>query len=93
MRVIQGDDGRLLSYTSGEELPFEEIAKLAGRPGIDAAGVMHTPSNLVSDAVSKICEYFDGPMYAYPDSGYFEMPNWKFEDVVSPEELAGYAAR
>ena len=60
-------------------------------PGVSAAGVMHTPSNLVSEAVAKIGEHFAGPIYAYPDSGYFEMPNWRFEDVITPEDLAAYA--
>ncbi len=89
----RGDDGQLLSYWSGGDLPFDDIARLASRFGICAAGVMHTPSNLVDHALSTIRDHFDGPTYAYPDSGTFEMPHWKFEDVISPEELAGYAAQ
>jgi homocysteine S-methyltransferase len=52
---------------------------------------MHTSSNLVSAALSIIGDHFDGPTYAYPESGIFEMPNLKFEDVISPADLAGYA--
>lgn len=27
---------------------------------------------------------------AYPDSGYFEMPDWRFVDVIAPERLEGF---
>ena len=34
----RSDDGRLLSYWAGDDLPFDDIARLASRPGICAAG-------------------------------------------------------
>ena len=86
-----GDDGRLLSFMGEDDVPFDEIAKLARRPGIRAAGVMHSESNIVGPALTALREHFDGPTYAYPDSGYFEMPNWRFEDVIPPDELKRYA--
>ena len=69
-------------------MPNSEVAKLAKKLGITAAGILHTPSNLVSEALSIIREYFDGPSYAYPDFGYFELLNWTFEDVIPQAELA-----
>ena len=56
-------------------------------------GAMHTQSHLVSEALSTIRGQFDGTTYAYPDSGYFEMPNWIFEDLIPPEEFGGCATQ
>jgi methionine synthase I (cobalamin-dependent) len=28
---------------------------------------------------------------AYPDSGYFKMPNWQFENILTPEGFLDYA--
>ena len=36
-------------------------------------------------------EVFDGPLMAYPGSGYFKSPNWEFKDVIRPDDLAGFA--
>jgi methionine synthase I (cobalamin-dependent) len=30
---------------------------------------------------------FSGPLSAYPDGGYFEMPDWRFVDVIEPTRL------
>ena len=54
---------------------------------------MNTPSNLVDHALSTLRDHFDGPTYAYPDSGFFEMPNWNFEDVIPPEEFIRFASQ
>ena len=77
----RGEDGRVLTYASDQDLPLEEIVGLADRPGIAAAGLMHTPSDLIADALEVVRSRFSGPVYAYPDSGYFKMPNWQFENI------------
>ena len=59
---------------------------------VAAAGVMHTPSDLIAEAIAVVRTAFDGPLTAYPDSGYFKMPNWQFEEVISPDELLAFAA-
>ena len=89
----RAEDGQLLSFVSGQDLPFEEIARFATTPGVTAAGVMHTPCDQVSEALAKIRVCFRGPTYAYPESGYFEMPNWVFHDTVSPDAFAQYAGK
>lgn len=89
----RAEDGQLLSFVSGQDLPFEEIARFATTPGVAAAGVMHTPRDQVSEALAKIRVCFKGPTYAYPESGYFEMPNWVFHDTVSPDVFAQYAGK
>ena len=46
------------------------------------------PARLVRDERA----HFDGPMSAYPDSGYFEMPGWRFVDIIEPAVLEGFYA-
>jgi homocysteine S-methyltransferase len=45
---------------------------------------MHSGSGLVSEALKTLRAHYDGPLMAYPDSGYFEMPDWRFVDVIPP---------
>jgi homocysteine S-methyltransferase len=85
----RGGDGSVLSFLKTEDVPLEAITRLiptAGgdATGVDAAGVMHTGAELVEPALSAIRHRFAGPLMAYPDSGYFEMPDWRFVDVVTP---------
>lgn len=83
----RGPDGRLLSYFSEAEIPLEEIVAMIPEKGIDAAGCMHSGAEITGDVLSHIRRRFKGPLTAYPDSGYFEMPDWHFHDVIAPERL------
>ena len=86
----RGADGALLSYDQLDDVPLQDIVDLIPSSGIDAAGVMHTPSDLVSDSLDLVGAKFVGPLMAYPDSGHFEMPDWRFVDTISPERLETY---
>ena len=85
------NDGRLLSYYKGKDINFDTLVGIVVNSDIDAVGIMHTPSNIVSSCLEVIRQHWDGPLYAYPDSGHFRMPNWVFEDVIEPNELKRYA--
>ena len=87
----RGEDGSLLGFGPGEDIPFAQITSILHDWKVDAAGIMHTPANLVSDALAILRTTFDGPLMAYPDSGYFKSPHWQFEDVIEPGELRRYA--
>ena len=52
---------------------------------------MHAPSNVVADALAILRRVYDGPLMAYPDSGYFKMPYWQFDAVIPPDEFRGFA--
>lgn len=86
-----GDDGRLLSYYRGDDIDFDTLVGIVANSDVDAVGIMHTPSNIVLSCLEAIRQQWDGPLYAYPDSGHFRMPNWVFEDVIEPNELKRYA--
>jgi len=83
----RGRRGNTVSYHQSVEIPLEAVAATIPATGIDAAGVMHTGAEIVSDALAVVRRHFDGPLLAYPDSGYFEMPNWRFVDVITPERF------
>lgn len=85
------EDGQLLGFGPGEDIPFARIVSVLHDWNVDAAGIMHTPSNLVSDALETLRATFNGPLMAYPDSGYFKSPHWQFEDVIETRELRRYA--
>jgi S-methylmethionine-dependent homocysteine/selenocysteine methylase len=83
-------DGSLLSFEQLEDIPLQTIVDLIPASGIDAAGVMHTTSETISDSLDLVRSNFGGPLMAYPDSGHFEMPDWRFVDTISPARLRDY---
>jgi len=84
--------GHAISYNQSEEISLDSIAALIPNVGIDAAGMMHTNVELIADTVDVVRRHFDGPLMAYPDSGYFEMPNWRFSDVIAPERFQAFCS-
>lgn len=89
----RGADGRILGFGPDADVPLEEIVSIVRDFDVAVAGVMHTASDLVGDALAIVRDTFDGPLLAYPDSGYFRSPNWQFEDVIEPRELRRFAER
>lgn len=87
----RGPRGQILGFDPGRDDMFEDVVSILKDWDVQAAGVMHTPSNTVSDALKVVREVFDGPLMAYPDSGYFKSPHWQFEDVIRPGDLRRFA--
>ena len=73
-----------------QDVPLGEVTKLIPATGIDAAGVMHTGAEIMGEALAAMRRHFSGPLMAYPDSGYFEMPDWRFVDVITPGRLEAF---
>lgn len=86
------DAGQLLSFAPEEEIRFDEIVRVVDDFEVEAAGVMHTPANFIGEANEILSRSFTGLRMAYPDSGYFRMPHWQFEDIMPPARLADFAA-
>ena len=53
--------------------------------------VMHSPIQDTADGLAAVKRHWSGPLGAYPESGYFVMPNWQFVDIVAPEDLLAEA--
>jgi S-methylmethionine-dependent homocysteine/selenocysteine methylase len=59
--------------------------------GADVLNIMHSEIPVTGEALERARPLWDKPMGAYPESGYFTMPNWNFVDVVSPQDLVAEA--
>ena len=89
------DTGTLTNYESpvraDETVPFRPMAEDVLEMGCDAAGVMHTSVHDTGPALAELSDLWDGPTFAYAESGHFVPPSWKFEDIISPQDYLGYA--
>ncbi|WP_227370102.1 homocysteine S-methyltransferase family protein [Halomonas sp. M20] len=90
MSAARDEQGGLYSWHE-RTTPFSDIVDLAARQHFDVLGIMHTSAELIAEALSIMRERHKGPLMAYPDSGYLEMPHWRFVDTVTPEHFAEFA--
>lgn len=89
--VRRDEAGKVVSFASERSIPFLELLATLDNVDVRAAGVMHTPSDVIGDAIAILRQNFTGTLMAYPDSGYFRMPNWQFEDVIEPDMFVDFA--
>jgi homocysteine S-methyltransferase len=89
----RASSGRVVSFhRTGADIPLDDVAALIPAAGVDVAGVMHTGAKIMDEALAAVRRRFAGPLMAYPDSGYFEMPDWRFVDVIAPARLETFFA-
>ena len=55
--------------------------------GVSAVCVMHSEVRDVVPALAVARQHWQGPIGAYPHSGGWRMPEWRFEEIASPDEL------
>ena len=89
--VRRGADGSVLAFAPDRDIPFEDLVSILEDYPVAAAGIMHSQANVTADALAILRRTFDGPLLAYPDSGYFKSPHWVFDEVISPDELRRFA--
>ena len=82
----RGKDGKLQGW-GRDDWPFEDMVKrlAATKPAVIC--VMHTSPNDTAEALRIVRKYWDGPLGTYPESGYFQMPDWQFVDIITPADL------
>ena len=91
MSARRSKEGKVVSFHHFDDLPISDIASLIPKTGIDAAGLMHTGSEIIGTALEELKQHFSGPLMAYSDSGYFEMPGWRFVDIIPPHDYGVFA--
>jgi homocysteine S-methyltransferase len=79
--------GKLVAYRR-PDLGFGEMVETVMALGGSVAGVMHSSVNDTTAALGVLPAHWNGPVMAYPESGFFEMPHWQFVDVIPPEDFA-----
>ena len=79
-------DGRLTGFGREDQEGETVITTLAAlKP--QAICIMHTSVNDVAVALPFLRRVWRGEVGIYPESGYFKMPNWQFEDTIAPPAL------
>jgi S-methylmethionine-dependent homocysteine/selenocysteine methylase len=84
------EDGRLAGFNR-HDWALEDIVSALMSTGAKLCAVMHTSPNDMSEALDIVRARWSGPLGAYPESGYFRMPDWQFENVIPPDELVAQA--
>lgn len=88
----QAADGTVCMFGGiREDLPFEDVIGPVMARGGSLLAVMHSEVKDTGPAIEVAKRHWKGPLAAYPESGYFKMPNWQFVDVIAPEDFVAYA--
>jgi S-methylmethionine-dependent homocysteine/selenocysteine methylase len=74
-------NGRLKGF-GREDFAFEDIIRPLMETGATVLCIMHSSPNDTTAAIPVAQAKWKGPLGAYPESGYFTMPNWKFVDII-----------
>jgi homocysteine S-methyltransferase len=74
-------NGRLRGF-GREDYAFEDIIRPLMETGATVLTIMHSSPNATNAAIPIAQAKWKGPLGAYPESGYFAMPNWKFEGII-----------
>ena len=89
--VRRDEAGNVVSFAPERSIPFDELLTILDEVDVQAAGLMHSSADVIGEATAILQQQYKGPLMAYPDSGYFRMPHWQFEDVIEPEALVEFA--
>lgn len=85
-------DGRLVGFGRQEWELKDIVAALMGS-GALACLIMHNEIDLTAEALEVVGSQWAGPLGAYPESGYFEMPEWQFVDIIAPDRFVAHCLR
>ena len=96
--ISVNDDNMVTNFndTQGfeiEHMSFNTMATKLLPLGCDAAGIMHTRVAHIETALAELRELWDGPVFAYAESGHFVAPSWKFENIISTDDYLEYALK
>ena len=83
---VERHDGKLTGF-GREDQDFNTVARVLSALNPDVISIMHTSPNDTDEAIDILRKYWKGPVGAYPESGYFKMPDWTFVDIIPPDEL------
>lgn len=84
--VEKREDGVLAGFGRNDWALDDIVAPLMAT-GAKGCSVMHCNVNDVTPALEIIRKHWQGPLGAYPESGFFQMPHWQFVDIIAPSDL------
>ena len=93
--VERREDGEIAGFGRPDSRLADIVPAIMGL-GCEACLVMHSDLAVTGDALGLVRDHWQGPLGAYPESGYFTMPDWQFVDIVPEdrfvEECLGWRA-
>ncbi|MDP6422499.1 MAG: homocysteine S-methyltransferase family protein [SAR202 cluster bacterium] len=84
------DDGQVVLLDSRGESFAEALDSLLSL-GANLVSVMHSEVAATNAALNVVRDRWTGPSGAYAQAGRMVMPNWQFEDAITPDEYLSIA--
>jgi S-methylmethionine-dependent homocysteine/selenocysteine methylase len=86
---VRGRNGELVTdgHVQGV-MPFVDVLESVTGLGEELVGIMHSEIEDTTPALDALRCVSPLPLGAWPNSGYFEPPNWHFDHVISPDAFA-----
>ena len=78
--VERGPDGELVG-ASRPDCSLVAIVDALAPLGPDLIAIMHSSPDDTGPALDVVRSRTESRLGAYPESGYFEMPNWRFVEI------------
>lgn len=78
-------DSRRLTLFNYADRDLGELMEALSTLSAGAFTVMHSKIDDTEAGIRAVRKFWSGPLGAYPNSGYFTMPNWQFADVTPPD--------
>ncbi len=92
MMAENGVDVRSLRWKNADDTTsahdFGEMVETLKPLGGQAAGIMHTRVEDIGPALEVLRQHWSGPLLAYAETGRLILPDWRYEEVSSPEDYA-----
>ena len=92
MMAENGVDVRSLRWKNTDETTsahdFGEMVETLKPLGGLAAGIMHARVEDIGPALDVLKQHWSGPLLAYAETGKLSLPDWRYEEVSSPEDYA-----
>jgi len=92
MMAENGVDVRSLRWKNADDTTsahdFGEMVETLKPLGGQAAGIMHTRVEDTAAALEVLRQHWSGPLLAYAETGKLILPDWRYEEVSSPEDYA-----
>ena len=92
MMAENGVDVRSLRWKNTDDTTsahdFGEMVDALKPLGGLAAGIMHTRVEDTGPALQVLKKHWSGPLLAYAETGKLILPDWRYEEVSSPDDYA-----
>ncbi len=92
MLAENGVDVRSLRWKNTDDTTsahdFSDMVDALKPLGGHAAGIMHTRVEDIVPALEVLKQHWSGPLLAYAETGKLVLPDWRYEEISSPDNYA-----